>query len=88
MVSERNGHAGRVGPRGVVTVVPLTSNVSHVYPFQVILPAEDTGLHRDSRAQAEQVRAVSVRRVGPTIGVVPPDLMRHLDGALRLHLDL
>lgn len=82
-----NATAQQLG-RGVVTVVPLTSNVSHVYPFQVILPAEDTGLHRDSRAQAEQVRAVSVRRVGPTIGVVPPDLMRHLDGALRLHLDL
>ena len=82
-----NATAQQLG-RGVVTVVPLTSNVSHVYPFQVILPAEDTGLHRDSRAQAEQVRAVSVRRVGPTIGVVPPDLMRHMDGALRLHLDL
>lgn len=74
--------------RGVVTVVPVTSNLARVYPFQVALPASATGLDRDSKAQAEQVRSVSVDRVGPRLGVVPGPLMHELDDALRLHLAL
>jgi mRNA interferase MazF len=37
--------AARLG-RGVVTVVPATSNVTRLYPFQVLLEATDTGLDR------------------------------------------
>ena len=74
--------------RGVVTVVPLTSNLIKIYPFQVKLPAAECGLSRDSKAQAEQVRSVAVERVGRRIGQVPLRLMADLDHALRLHLDL
>jgi mRNA interferase MazF len=82
-----NATAERLG-RGVVTVVPLTSNTERVYPFQVLLPAEDSGLPRDSKAQAEQVRAIAAERVGRRVGVVPSRLMDHIDAALRLHLAL
>jgi mRNA interferase MazF len=82
-----NATATRLG-RGVVTVVPVTSNVSRVYPFQVLLPADRTGLDRDSKAQAEQVRSISVERVGDQLGVVPAPLLAELDEALRLHLGL
>ncbi len=56
--------------------------------FQTLLPAGLTGLRVDSKAQAEQVRSVSVERVGAVLGRVPPQLMRELEDALRLHLDL
>lgn len=79
--------ATRLG-RGVVTVVPISSNVERVYPFQVLLRAAETGLERDSKAQAEQVRSIAVERVGPRLGVVPAPLLRDLDEALRLHLGL
>lgn len=82
-----NTMAARLG-RGVVTVVPVTSNVERVFPFQVLLPAEETHLRRDSKAQAEQVRSVAVERVGPVVGRVPLRLMAALDDALRLHLQL
>jgi len=74
--------------RGVVTVVPVTSNVSRVLPFQVLLPSEAVGLRVDSKAQAEQVRSVSVERIGPAVGRVPAPVMAQLDDALRLHLQL
>ena len=80
--------AGSRLSRGVVTVVPVTSNVERVYPFQVALPAQKCGLAHDSKAQAEQVRSVSVRRVGSRLGTVPGSLMQELDDALRLHLAL
>ena len=62
-----NATAARLG-RGVVTVVPVTSNTTRVFPFQVLLPAAETGIHVDSKAQAEQVRSVSVERLGRVIG--------------------
>jgi mRNA interferase MazF len=82
-----NMTAARLG-RGVVTVVPVTSNVDRVYPFQVALASAATGLDRDSKAQAEQVRSIDVERLGDRIGVVPGPLLEALDLALRLHLDL
>ncbi len=82
-----NSTAQRLG-RGVITVVPVTSNVTRVYPFQVLLQAADTGLDRDSKAQAEQVRSIAVERVGASMGRLPVDLLGELDEALRLHLAL
>jgi mRNA interferase MazF len=82
-----NATAARLGC-GVVTVVPLTSNVGHVFAFQVLLPPDATGLRVASRAQAEQVRSVSVERLGHVIGRLPTHLIAGLDDALRLHLQL
>jgi mRNA interferase MazF len=84
---QANTTAHRLG-RGVVTVVPVTSNVERVFPFQVLLPADKTGLGKDSKAQAEQVRSVAVERVGSAVGRLPPSLMAAVDEALRLHLQL
>ncbi|QFZ17334.1 type II toxin-antitoxin system PemK/MazF family toxin [Saccharothrix syringae] len=82
-----NRAAGR-GGRGVVTVVPITSNTTRVYPFQVLLPARDCGLDRDSKAQAEQVRTVAAVRLRARIGGLPPAVLKQLDEALRIHLAL
>lgn len=82
-----NDRAAFLG-RGVVTVVPLTSNVARVFAFQALLPAERTGLRADSKAQAEQVRAVDLVRAGPVVGRVDLALMASVDDALRLHLGL
>lgn len=82
-----NSTAHRLG-RGVVTVVPLTSNVRRIYPFQVFLTTTDSGLERDSKAQAEQVRAIDVARIGDRIGVVAGSSMLELDEAIRIHLSL
>jgi mRNA interferase MazF len=82
-----NSTAQRLG-RGVVTVVPVTSNTERVHPFQVLLSAVETGLDVDSKAQAEQVRSVAVERIGARVGVVPPEALAALDEALRLHLAL
>lgn len=82
-----NRMAAQLGT-GVVTVVPVTSRTDRVFPFQVLLPADRTGLPRDSKAQAEQVRSVAAERVGQVVGSLPHDLARALDHALRLHLAL
>lgn len=82
-----NATATRLG-RGVVTVVPVTSNTDKVYPFQVLLSAADGGLSVDSKAQAEQVRSVATQRLSRRMGQVSPAELTALDDALRLHLAL
>ena len=82
-----NSTAARIG-RGVVTVVPITSNVDRVYPFQVLLPAQEVGLRTDSKAQAEQIRSIDVARVGERVGTLTPELTAALEEAIRLHLGL
>ncbi|HWY17906.1 MAG TPA: type II toxin-antitoxin system PemK/MazF family toxin [Solirubrobacteraceae bacterium] len=82
-----NTAAARLG-RGVLTVVPVTSNVDRIYPFQVLLPAGAGGLPQDSKAQAEQVRSLDAKRIGEQLGRLPDRLMGSLDDALRLHLAL
>ena len=86
-IDNANSTAARLG-RGVVTVVPVTSNITRVFPFQVLLSAAETGIRVDSKAQAEQVRSVSLERLGPVIGRLPTHLMTQVDEALRLHLQL
>jgi len=82
-----NTTAERIG-RGVITVVPVTSNTANIYPFQVLLTADSTGLQRDSKAQAEQVRSVDVERIGALVGALDGELRGDLEEALRLHLAL
>jgi mRNA interferase MazF len=82
-----NAAVARVG-RGLVTVVPLTSNVSRVLPFQVLAPSAESTLRVDSKIQCEQVRSVSSQRVSGALGALPAPIMQAVDAALRLHLDL
>ena len=82
-----NAVATQLG-RGVVTIVPITSNTDRVHPFQVLLRADQTGLRHDSKAQAEQIRSVALERIGRHMGRLPTAAMTELDEALRLHLAL
>jgi mRNA interferase MazF len=82
-----NTTAARLG-RGVLTIVPVTSNIERIHSFQVLLETADTGLADACKAQAEQVRSVDVQRIGKRIGTVHASVMGDLDEALRLHLAL
>lgn len=65
IVSNYRANASAAKPgREVVAIVPITSNVEQVYPVQVLLRAQETGLRVDSKAQGEQLRSVPVERLG------------------------
>lgn len=84
---ESNAVVERLGT-GMVAVVPLSTNTERIYNFQVLLPAEATGLPQDSKAQAEQIRAISTNRITQRVGRVPDTQIQALDAAIRLHLAL
>ncbi|MCM0594156.1 MAG: type II toxin-antitoxin system PemK/MazF family toxin [Gloeotrichia echinulata IR180] len=59
-----------------VTILPLTSNVSRVYPFEVLLNPEDSGLSKPSKIQAQQIRTISKQRIlGDAVGNLHTEFM-------------
>ncbi len=73
----------------LVTIVPMTSNTTRVFPFEVALNANETSLRKDGKAMAQQVRTIDKARLGSLRqGMVSVEKMIALDAALRLHLAL
>jgi mRNA interferase MazF len=73
----------------LVTVLPITSSIDRVYPFEVLLPAAESGLMKDSKAQAQQIRTLSKQRlIGKMLGQLTAEKMQAIDTAMRLHLNL
>ena len=72
-----------------VTILPITSNVSRIYPFEVVLEPKDSGLPKPSKVQAQQIRTISKQRLGGgSLGSLSKDMMQLVDAAVKIHLGL
>jgi mRNA interferase MazF len=73
-----------------ITVVPITSNIKKIYPFEVLLKSIETGLTKNSKAQCHQIRTISKLRISKStpVGIVTDKSMIKINDAIRLHLDL
>lgn len=70
-----------------ITVIPLTSNAKKVYPFEVLLEKSDSSLAKQSKAQCQQIRTISKKRLGiKRVGKVDFQVMVKIEAALKLHL--
>lgn len=72
-----------------ITIIPITSNINKIYPFEVFLDLKETGLIKASKAQYHQIRTISKLRIkeNKPIGRVTKSLNK-ICAALTLHLDL
>lgn len=80
----QNEMANRTSP--TVTVLPLSTQVERVFPFQVLIPAGEGGLPRDSKALCEQIRTLSTKRLLQHLGSLPPERLEEIRTALDRHL--
>lgn len=71
-----------------VTVLPLSTRVGRIHPFEVLLSAGSFGHAKTCKAKADQIRTVDKRRLGELLGILPPELLDKCDEAIRLHLAL
>jgi len=72
-----------------VNLIPLTSQqLDHIEPFQAVVPRDQSGLNKDSKALAEQIRTVSKLRLGKLAGHVSESVLERVREALMLHLGL
>jgi mRNA interferase MazF len=71
-------------------VVPFTTSVGdQLYPFEVLVPADDCPLREDSVADCSQLRTISIdHRITETIGSIPAESLDDVDTALEYSLGL
>lgn len=71
-----------------VTVIPITSSIGKVYPFEVFLKKGIANMSSDSKVKANQIRTVDRSRLKDLIGTIPGTILRDIEKAIKIHLDL
>jgi mRNA interferase MazF len=71
-----------------ITVLPITSNTTKIYPFEVYLSAGSGNLLHDSKVKADQIRTIDKRRFLRELGTIPPNIVDQINDAMLLHLGL
>lgn len=71
-------------------VVPFTTSFDdELYPFEVLVTADESNLQEDSVAVCSQIRTVSIEhRIKTVIGSIPDERMSEVDTALEYSLGL
>ena len=72
----------------IVSISPITSNVTMVYSFEVEIPPRVGGLKTRSKVMVNQTRAVDKIRLIKKLGHLPEQIMEDVNRALKLHYDL
>lgn len=71
-----------------VSIIPITSNVDKVYPFEVFLAKGESGLNKESKAKCNQIRSIDKKRLRKYIGTLKEDRIKELEEAILIHLDI
>jgi mRNA interferase MazF len=69
-----------------VTIIPISSQTSRIFSFQVAIPAGEGGLSQTSKALCEQIRTVAKERLVEKLGHLTPERMEQIRNALDRHL--
>jgi mRNA interferase MazF len=71
-----------------VTVIPLTSKTGRVFPFEVFLPRNNSGLPKDSKAKCDQIRTVDKKRLVRIMGKISDGKLKEIEQAILIHLGM
>jgi mRNA interferase MazF len=79
-VGNRNSHT---------TVVAPATTTHRGYPFEVLVGADESDFNEDSSIRLDQLQSVDIHeRIQFVAGQLPASIMREVDSALKLELDL
>jgi mRNA interferase MazF len=79
----QNDLANRTSP--TVTILPISSNIDRIFPFQVQISAGEGGLSRNSKVLCEQIRTVSRQRLLEPLGQLSSERLGEIRAALERH---
>ena len=71
-----------------VSILPITSITTKIYPFEVFLPKGEGGLANDSKAKANQIRTIDKQRISDKIGKISESKQAEIEGAILIHLGI
>jgi mRNA interferase MazF len=69
-----------------ITVIPFSSKVEKIYPFDVFVSKQESGLDSDSKLKIPQMRAIDKGRLKKYIGTLPEETIEETEKAIKLHL--
>lgn len=69
-----------------ITVLPLSSQIEKVYPFEIFVKKKESGLPLDSKVKANQIRSIDKLRILKLVGALPDDIMEKVENVIKLHL--
>jgi mRNA interferase MazF len=75
----------------IVTIMSITSLKPgrRIYPIEVMLAANVTGLTKDSIAMAHQIRSISKERLGEQCGFIESNAVRNeIKETIKIYLDM
>ncbi len=71
-----------------VSIVPITSTTSKIYPFEVFLPKGEGNLINDSKAKCNQIRTIDKLRIQKKFGNISNEKLKEAEKAILIHLDI
>jgi len=71
-----------------ITILPVTSSVGKVYPFEVFLKRGIGNISGDSKVKTNQIRTVDKKRLKERIGKIPDSILNEIEKAMKIHLEL
>lgn len=70
------------------TIVAAITSTIRIYPVTVPLKQGEGGLKKPSIVNLTQILKVEKSRLRRRVGVIPPELINRVDGAIRVSLDV
>ncbi len=71
-----------------ISVLPVTSKILVVYPFEVFLSKEEYSLTTDSKVKCNQIRTLDKSRLIQKICHLKPQKMKEVEASLLIHLGI
>ena len=72
----------------LVTVLPTSDKGAKVYPFEIAVSEENTGLSTPSKIKCQQIRTIDKERLVKRLGAVAKGHLPDIEDALKLHLGI
>ena len=71
-----------------VTLIPITATIEKIYPFEVFISGEDSGLPLDSKIKCNQIRTVDKLRLLKPVGGISTEIIKKVEEALLIHIGI
>ncbi len=72
----------------LVTIVPITSQTEKIYPYEVLINKDESGLNKNSKIKCNQIRTIDKLRLTKKAGTISKDKLDQIERAICLHLDI
>jgi len=71
-----------------VTLIPITTSIEKIYPFEVFISGDDSGLPLDSKIKCNQIRTVDKLRLRKLVGEISTEIIKKVEEALLIHIGI